>query len=593
MNPFFQALQYVCQPVPLLLLMLGTALGVIVGAIPGLTGAMLIALTLPLTFGMAEKEALILLVSMYVGSISGGLVTATLMRMPGTPASIMTTLDGYPMAKKGKPGRALGLGVSASFIGGMVSFVFLVLLARPMADISVQLGFFDLFSLVLMALVLIASVSGESLLKGILSGFLGMLVTIPGTSPATGQLRWTFGLTELSDGFSLLPVLIGLFAVNQILWDILHIDEKGEQIGISAFRGMFLKLNDWKRHSVNMLRSSLIGTWIGILPGIGANIASVLAYTAARGASKQSAEFGHGSEEGIVASEAANNATVGGALVPLISLGIPGSVIDAILLGALIIHGLQPGPLLFQERPDIVYVIMAAFLVANFFMFVFMMMSLRCLPFLLDAIPEFVLSAILCGFLALVFVVFGRFQWNADWITSDEPFFLGIPVGIVASFLSLFTTLFGKFDVWVILIMADITLFVFLFRRQLKPFLQFMTRHTDVRRELLFPVLLCFCVIGSYALANRMFDVWVMLAFGLIGFAMERWKFPLAPFVIGLVLAPLAEKYLCAGLMKSNGSYWPIVTEPVSLVFFLISLAILFWSLWRTIRKPTSTESQG
>ncbi len=496
MDGFLSALIYLFTPRPFCLMMLGTSLGVVVGAIPGLTGAMLIALTLPLTFVMEGQDALVLLVSMYVGSISGGLITATLLRMPGTPASIMTTLDGYPLAQKGRPGRALGLGVSASFVGGIVSWGFLILLAKPMASLSVKLGDFDLFSLVLMALVLIAAVSGRSLLKGILSGFLGMLVTIPGTSPATGKLRWTFGFTELNDGFKLLPVLIGLFAVNQIIVDILTLDQKGERIGATRFQGLLLKLRDWKRHGVNMLRSSLIGTWIGILPGIGANIASVLAYTSSRGLSKNPDQFGQGAEDGIVASEAANNATVGGALVPLISLGIPGSVIDAILLGALVIHGLQPGPRLFEENPDVVYIIMATFLVANVFMFLFMI--------------------------------------------GTAPF---------------------------------------------------LARLINIPRELLIPVILVFCVVGSYALSNRMFDVWVMLAFGVIGFSMERMGFPLAPFVIGLVLAPLAEKHLCAGLMISNGSYWPLVENPISLVFLLVSLGILVWSLvgaWRGRKKNFS-----
>ncbi|MGF1579620.1 MAG: tripartite tricarboxylate transporter permease [Gemmataceae bacterium] len=489
----FDAFGYLIQPWPMFLLILGTSLGVIVGGIPGLTGAMVIALTLPLTYAMASQDALILLVSMYVGSISGGLTTATLLRMPGTPASIMTTLDGYPLAQKGKAGRALGLGVTASLVGGLVSWVFLLFLAKPLADISIYLGPFEFFSLVLMALVLIASVSNKSLIAGLLSGTLGILVTIPGVTPATGQLRWTFGVTELNNGFGLLPVLIGLFAINQIIADILDIGAEQKE-GHGPVSGMLLKLQDWTRHGWNLVRSSLIGTWIGILPGIGANIASVMAYTTARSSSKNPEEFGQGSEEGIVASEAANNATVGGALIPLVSLGIPGSVIDAVLLGALVLHDLQPGPLLFKENAEVVWVIIATYLVANLFMFVFMVSSVKLL-----------------------------------------------------------------------------------------------VRLIQIPREYMIPIILVFCVVGGYALRNNMFDVWVMLVFGFIGFGLERVGIPLAPFVIGLVLAPIAEENLAAGLMQSGGDYWPILTRPLSLLFFLIALGLLLWPfVWKRSRQIDS-----
>ena len=499
MSDLPSTIQFLVTPASLGLMALGTSLGVIVGAVPGLTGAMLIALTLPLTFGMSGESALILLVSMYVGSVSGGLITATLLRMPGTPAAIMTTLDGFPLAKRGQAGRALGLGVSASFVGGMISWGFLVLLAKPMADWSVSFGPFEFFALVLMALVLMASVGGPSLSKGLLSGFLGILAAMPGTSPGTGQVRWTFGIHAMDDGFNLLPVLIGLFAVNQIIRDIVHIDEPIESIQLNR-RGLFLRLADWKKQGVNLMRSSVIGTWIGILPGIGANIGSIVAYSAARSTSKEPERFGNGSEEGIVASEAANNATVGGALIPLIAIGVPGSVIDAILLGSLVIHGLQPGPLLFAEQPQIVYTIMGTMLLANIFMFVFMLASV-------------------------------------GWLS----------------------------------------------------------KLSRVPRSLMLPVILTFCVVGSFALANRSFDVWVMLGFGLFGFALERMRIPLAPFVIGFVLAPVAEEHLSAGLLQSGGSFLPLITRPVSLAFCLVAAAMLGWTLVRRSRgrhrMPATGES--
>lgn len=467
------------------LVMGGTAAGIVVGAVPGLTGAMLIALTLPLTFSMDYLSAMTLLVSMYVGSVSGGLITATLLRIPGTPASMMTTLDGYPMARDGHPGRALGLGISASLFGGLVSWAFLVFLARPMATLSLKLGPFEFFALVLMALVLIASVSGAALLKGLLAGLLGILAALPGIDPGTFQPRLTLGLVELNGGFKLLPVLIGLFAITQIVQDIRQLGMTTDTVSMSR-RGMLMRVSDWKRHAVNLLRSSVIGTWIGILPGIGANIGSVVAYSVARNASPTPGQFGKGSEEGIIASEAANNATVGGALVPLIAMGIPGSVIDAILLGALVIHGLQPGPLLYEYNPEVVYTIMGSVLLANLFMFLFMLLSI--------------------GWLA---------------------------------------------------------------------------RLTSIPRGYLIPPILVFSVIGSFALSNRMFDVWVMLGFGVLGVGLQAWRIPLAPFVIGFVLAPIAEENLVAGLMQSGGNYTPLVTRPLSLIFLVISAALLAWSLAR------------
>ena len=471
------------------LMLLGTSAGIAVGAIPGLTGAMLIALSLPLTFNMDAVSAMVLLVSMYVGSISGGLITATLLKMPGTPASMMTTLDGYPMAQGGQPGRALGLGIGASFIGGLISWAFLATLAAPMAEWSTLLSPFDFFSLVLMALVLIASVSGQSLARGLLSGFLGILATLPGIDPGTFEPRLTFGFVELNGGLQLLPVLIGLFAVNQVFEEVAMSGAAANVVTMATDR-VWVPLKMWSSSLINLLRSSLIGTWVGMLPGIGANVGSVMAYAAARSVSKDPDEFGQGSPEGIVASEAANNATVGGALIPLISLGIPGSVIDAILLGALVIHGLQPGPLLFKNHPEVVDIIIQTMLVAN---------------------------------VAMLLLMLGTTRWIA--------------------------------------------------------------RAVSVPRYLLVPTVLVFCVVGSFALSNRMFDVWVMLGAGVVGWAMQRGGIPIAPFVIGFVLAPIAEEKLVSGLMLSGGSYLPLVTRPVSAIFLLLSFGLAVVPIYRRYKR--------
>lgn len=491
MTDLATAFEHLLMPWPFCLMLIGVVSGVMVGAVPGLTGAMLIALTLPLTYTMSDpSDAMILLVSMYVGSISGGLISATLLRMPGTPASIMTTLDGYPLAASGQPGRALGLGVAASFVGGFISWIFLVLLSKPIAELSNHLGPFDFFSLTFMALMLIASVTGKSLSRGVFSGVLGVFASLPGVHPATGDPRLTLGFRDLDAGFQLLPVLIGLFAVSQLVREILRIDEQAEATQYDS-RGLLLGLKDWKDQAVNLVRSSLIGVWVGILPGVGANIGSILSYSAAKGMSKTPEKFGEGSEEGIVASEAANNATIGGALIPLVALGIPGSVIDAILLGALVLHGLTPGPLLFRDNPEVVYTIMATTLVANFAMAAFMLVSIR-----------------------------------------------------------------------------------------------YLTRLMTAPRAYLVPVIMVCCVVGSFAQNNRMFDVWVMIAFGAVGFAMESIKIPLAPFVIGFILAPIAEENLGAGLQASGGSYLPVLTSPISFVFCLLAAGLLIWPIVRRIWHP-------
>lgn len=480
-----EALSVLASPSGASLVVAGTMLGIFVGAVPGLTGTMLIALILPLTYGADPLLSMTLLISIYVGAVSGGMITATLLRMPGTPASIITTLDGHPMAKQGQPGRALGLGIMASFFGGMISWTFLVLLTSPIARLSSKFGFFEYFSLVMMALVLIATIGGKSLSRSLFSGFLGIFLAMPGVNAATGHARLTFGLTEMNDGFQLLPVLIGLFAVSQIGRDILNLEQKADPIELGK-ESVLLRLSDIFKHGVNLVRSSVIGTWIGILPGIGANIGSVTAYSVAKSVSKQPEKFGTGHEEGVVAAEAANNATIGGALIPLIAMGLPGSVMEAVLLGALVIHGLQPGPRLFQESPTMVYTIMGAMFLANIVMAVTMICSMRML---------------------------------AKVVRVPRPYLL--------------------------------------------------------------PVILCFCVIGSFALSNRLFDVWVMLGFGVLGFVLESVRIPLAPFIIGFVLGPIAESNLSLGLQASDGSYWPIVTRPISLTFIVIAVFMLLLPMLR------------
>ena len=461
----------------------GVLLGVILGSIPGLTGAMGIALLLPATYYMSAEHALTLLVSIYVSAFAGGTVTAILLRIPGEPASIVTTFDGYPMAQKGEPGRALGYAVGASIFGGVFSWMILVTMTYPLSEIAVRFRPFDILSLVLMALVLIAALGTGSVIKGLIAGLLGILVSMPGVDTSTGQVRLTLGFHELDAGFSTLSVLIGAYAVSRVLSDVMEIDRK---IGTasSPTKGIWISFAEWKEQGWNLLRSAFVGSWIGILPGLGGTIGSLVSYTVAKTFSKTPEKFGTGHPAGIVASECGNNATVGGALVPLIAMGIPGSVIDVFLLAALVIHGLQPGPLLFNEHPEIVHTIFAACLLANVVLF--------------------------------------------------------------------FTMSFGISTLVKVLV---------------------------VPLKYLFPIILMFCVTGSFADNNRAFDVFIMLAFGLIGLMFDKNGFPLGAFVIGFVLGPIAERNLRAGLTLSDGSYLDIMMHPLSATCLIISAVMFVWSL--------------
>jgi putative tricarboxylic transport membrane protein len=483
------AFVYVLHPWPFFWVLLGTTLGIFVGAVPGLTGGMLITLALPLTFYMDSTQALLLLVAMYVGSVSGGLISATLLRMPGTPSSIMTTFDGYPMAQQGQPERALALGIGSSLIGGLIAGVFLVLLSPPLSRWAMSFSPWEYFTMVLMAIVLIASISQGSMIKGLIAGFLGMLFAMPGLNESDGQLRLTFGFHEFDDGFKLLPVLLGIFVMSQIIKDAFEINKAPVSLKLGQSR-VLIRLGEWRRHTVNILRSGVIGTWIGILPGVGASISSMVAYVTAKNFSKTPEKFGTGSEEGIVASEAANNANVGGALVPMITMGIPGSPIDAILLSALILHNIQPGPLLFLTNGDFVYALMAAYFVANILMFLIMTVAVRHI---------------------------------ARLMSVDKAFLL--------------------------------------------------------------PIIFVCCVDGAYALSNRMYDVWVVIGVGIIGFGLDRAKVPLGPFVIGFVLAGIFEAELRSSLQMSDAGFFAILDRPIALTFLAISVLMLLWPVVQQQRR--------
>ena len=408
MEQLFNSFQYLFQLWPMFLLFIGVFLGIVVGSIPGLTTTMLITLTLPLTFFMDSVNAITLLIGMYVGGISGSQIAATLLRMPGTPASIMTTFDGYPMSQQGKSERALALGITSSFIGGIISWLFLAILSPPLAKFALTFGPWEYFTMVLMALVMLASLSQGSLIKGLIAACLGMMVHLPGVDPSIGQMRLTFGFESLESGLSLMPVLIGAFAVSQIFKDIINIDSKPPQVSVKK-EGLLLSFNDIKKNSVNFFRSSIIGTWVGLLPGIGANIASMLSYSTAKSSSKEPEKFGTGHEPGVISAETANNSSIGGALIPLITMGIPGSVVDAILIGALIIHNLEPGPLLFTTNPEIAYGVISAYLIGNIIMFGIMIFAVVHIAKVLYVPRAYLLAAILLFCVIGIFAVGNSF----------------------------------------------------------------------------------------------------------------------------------------------------------------------------------------
>lgn len=419
MEGLLSAFAYTLTPGALAMALVGVSAGIFVGSIPGLTGTMLIALCLPLTFFMTPEMAIVLLIAIYIGAISGGLITATLLKMPGTEAAILTTLDGYPMAKSGKPGRALGLGIGSSFVGGLISWVALVLLTKPLSVWATQFTAFNYFALIIMALVLIATITDGSFLKGIAAALLGALLAIPGIDASSGAPRLTFGLVELNGGIDPIPMFIGLFALGTVFSDMIL---KGEDSsGVEASRkGILMGFKDYRRHGINLLRSSVIGTWIGLLPGVGAVIGSMVAYSAAKGLSKTPERFGTGFEDGIVASESANNATIGGAMIPLIALGLPGSLNNVLLLAALLIHSVQPGPLLFVNHSDLVYILMAAFFVSNLLMYGVMILSVRWVS-KISQIPQYLLFPCI-----ILFCLVGGFAYGNS--LADVWFLFGFAV---------------------------------------------------------------------------------------------------------------------------------------------------------------------
>lgn len=345
-------------------LVLGVTGGIIIGALPGLTATMGVAILLPFTFGMDPVTGLIMLVGIYVGAIYGGSISAILLNTPGTPASAATCIDGYPLVLQGHPAKALSASTIASAAGGLISCIALVTVSPLLAKFALRFSAPEYFALALFGLTIIASISAENFLKGIIAGIFGLLISTAGLDYITSYPRFTFNMIDLLNGFSVIPVLIGLFAVSEVLNQIeVLIHEKGIKTNFKMDRS-YMNLSEIKHCAPTILKSGLIGTFIGAIPGAGADIAAFVCYNEAKRSNK-SEKFGEGSLVGVCAPEAGNNGVTGGALVPLLTLGVPGDAVAAVLLGALIIQGLTPGPLLFEQNPEIVYGLFSSMILGN------------------------------------------------------------------------------------------------------------------------------------------------------------------------------------------------------------------------------------
>ncbi len=478
-------------PASLLATSIGSLLGLVVGMIPGMTISTGIIIVLPLTFVLSPVISIALLLGLYVGGMAGGSFSAILLNIPGTPSASATGLDGHQMARRGEAGRALGLAITASFLGGMFSFLCLFLIAPVLAEIALQFHSPDLFSLVLFGLTIICSFAARSLIKGLLAAAIGLMIVTVGQDPMMGTARFTFGEVNLIGGIHFLTALIGLFAIPQLV-DNLRAPSNGatrQRIG-QRFGAVLPRLGDLRRIRLPVAIGSATGAFLGILPGAGGPIAAFMSYDYARRASRNPDDFGTGVPEGIAAPESANNAVTGGALIPMMTLGIPGDPVTAILIGALLVHGLAPGPLLFLERGDFAYGVIFSFFWANIFNVVIAFAGLRLLVKML-ATP----------------------------------------------------------------------------------------------RALLMPTIAVLCVIGSYALRNNLFDVYVMFLFGLLGLAMRWLDMPVVPLLLAMVLGRQLEEHLRVSLIGSRGDVSIFFTSPISLGFLSLAAASVIWSLHAERRR--------
>jgi putative tricarboxylic transport membrane protein len=484
-----------------LFISIGILVGIFIGAIPGLNVPMTIALFLPVTYSMSPLAGIMLLIGIYKGGTYGGSISAILINTPGVPAAAATVLDGYPLAKQGKAGKALKMSLYASVFGEIISDLVLFSIAPTIALFSLRFGPIERFSLVLFAFTVIGLVSGDRPLKGLIAGMLGVFFASVGLDDLSAASRYTFDITNLDGGIPFLPFVIGLFAISEAFVQI----EKKAAPGVDAALVKISKrkednsvsFKEFKSCLKTLFRSSAIGTCIGALPGTGSAISAFVSYGMAKASSKHPEEFGKGSLEGVAAAECGNNSVTGATLIPLLTLGIPGDAITAILLGAFLVHGMTPGPDLFTNQGVMTYAIFIGMFITN-----------------------------------LLHLVIA---------------YLGLPLFI---------------------------------------------RGIRISKSILFPIVIVFCFVGAYANKSSMFDFLMTIVFGVVGYAMRKFSYPLAPMLLGFILGPMLEKYFRQALVISERDYTIFFRKPISLFFMIVTILFVAWTVHKMSRARRQAKGQ-
>ncbi|MFP5336860.1 MAG: tripartite tricarboxylate transporter permease [Actinomycetes bacterium] len=477
----------------------GVFLGTVIGLLPGLGSTTGVAVLLPLTLGLEPVTALIMLAGIYYGAQYGGTITSVLISSPGEAATVVTTFDGYPMAKRGRAGAALSISAIGSFVAAIISLGLLMTLAPPFAEFALRFGPPEMLAVMILGLVTIVSFSGENRVLGLTMAVAGLLVAMVGVDTGSGVARYTFGQVNLLSGIPFVEVMIGLFAVGEVLSQI----KQGAAAPTKAgFRDLMLTKPELARSGSPILRGSFLGFLFGCLPGAGSTLASFMAYGIEKRVSKRKAEFGHGAIEGVAAPESANNAAANANFIPTLTLGIPGGATTAVLLGAFTIYGIQPGPLLFEQQPVLVWGLLASFFIGNV---ILLILNLPLAP------------------------VFAQL--------------LRVPYGYM------------------------------------------------------YPLILFTSVVGAYSISNNVFSIWIVVAAGLVGFAMKQLGFPIAPLVMGLVLGPLLEKALVQTSAIGDGSLLILFTRPLSLTILvlaalLLAVPVLISRFLRTVAQPVGEATE-
>ena len=475
------------QPTNLVFALIGCFVGTLVGVVPGFGPAAAIAILIPLTFTLDPTPAIIMLAAIYYGAMYGGTITSVLINTPGEAASAITCVEGYAMAKSGRAGSALAIAAIGSFVGGTVSTMGLVLVALPLASVALKFGPPEFFSLMILGLSLVTGLVGRSLVRALISAVLGLVIAMVGIDSVMGVSRFTFGMAELFDGFNIVPMVMGIFGVAEIF---ITVEASLRPMSASKVSTLIPSLKDLKDSTLPIVRGTGVGFFLGLIPGVGAIIPTFVSYVMEKRLSKTPEKFGTGMIQGVAGPETANNAYATAALIPLFTLGIPGSPVTAILMGAFMMNGLIPGPFLFTEHPEFAWAVIASLYVGN------IMLVMLNLPF----IPL--------------------------WVAI-----LKIPTSILQA------------------------------------------------------LILGFCVMGSYSLSNSVFEVGVMLVFGIIGYMFRKLDIPLVPLALTLILGPLLERALRQSLEMSGGDFTIFFTRPISVTLLVIAVIFVISTNFRVFAK--------